>query len=111
VSRDVAPLGIELSTLGRVVENAARRKGLTVSPDPFPQEGFFLRADNYPFARAGIPALYMAVGSILKVNRPARPKPARTSMGSSIITGRVMSTTPSSWTCVGRSSSRSSCGR
>jgi len=62
VSRDVAPLGIELSTLGRVVEDAARRKGLTVSPDPFPQEGFFLRADNFPFARAGIPALYMALG-------------------------------------------------
>jgi hypothetical protein len=62
VSRDVAPLGTELSTLGQVIENVARRKGLSVSPDPFPQEGFFLRADNYPFARAGIPALYMAVG-------------------------------------------------
>jgi len=60
--RDVAPLGIELSTLGQAVESAARRKGLRVSPDPFPQEGFFLRADNYPFARAGVPALYMGVG-------------------------------------------------
>jgi Zn-dependent M28 family amino/carboxypeptidase len=34
-----------------------------VSPDPYPEEGFFLRADNYPFARAGIPALYMALGT------------------------------------------------
>jgi hypothetical protein len=61
-SRDVAPLGSELSTLGRVIEDEARRKGLKVSPDPYPQEGFFLRADNFSFARAGIPALYMALG-------------------------------------------------
>jgi peptidase M28-like protein len=61
-SSDVAPLGGELSTLGRVIEDEARRKGLKVSPDPYPQEGFFLRADNFSFARAGIPALYMALG-------------------------------------------------
>jgi Zn-dependent M28 family amino/carboxypeptidase len=61
--RDVAPLGIELSSLGRAVADVARAKGLRVSPDQFPQEGFFLRADNYPFARAGVPALYMALGT------------------------------------------------
>ena len=37
--------------------------GLRVTADPFPAEGFFLRADNYPFARAGVPALYMALGT------------------------------------------------
>jgi Zn-dependent M28 family amino/carboxypeptidase len=63
VKRDVAPLGIELSTLGRTIEQVARTMRLRVSPDPFPQEGFFLRADNYPFARAGIPSLYMALGT------------------------------------------------
>jgi Zn-dependent M28 family amino/carboxypeptidase len=41
----------------------AAKAGLRVSPDPYPEEGFFLRADNYPFARAGIPALYMALGT------------------------------------------------
>ena len=61
--RDVAPLGIELSSLGRTVEQVASRMGLRVSPDPFPEEGFFLRADNYPFARAGVPSLYMALGT------------------------------------------------
>jgi hypothetical protein len=63
VKRDVAPLGIELSTLGATVARVAGQMQLRVSPDPFPQEGFFLRADNYPFARAGIPALYMALGT------------------------------------------------
>jgi hypothetical protein len=61
--RDVAPLGVELSTLGETVRQVAARSGLRVAPDPYPQEGFFLRADNYPFARAGIPALYMALGT------------------------------------------------
>lgn len=63
VKRDAAPLGVELSTLGRTVADVARRDGLRVSPDPFPTEGFFLRADNFPFARAGVPALYMALGT------------------------------------------------
>jgi hypothetical protein len=61
--RDAAPLGVELSTLGETVRQVAAKSGLRVSPDPYPEEGFFLRADNYPFARAGIPALYMALGT------------------------------------------------
>jgi peptidase M28-like protein len=61
--RDAAPLGVELSTLGRTVAQVARKSGLRVSPDPFPTEGFFLRADNFPFAVAGIPSLYMALGA------------------------------------------------
>jgi hypothetical protein len=62
-TRDVAPLGIELSTLGQTVADVARRSGLTVTPDPYPAEGYFLRADNFPLAAAGVPALYMALGT------------------------------------------------
>lgn len=62
-TRDVAPLGTELSSLGETVAMVARRDGLAVTPDPYPEEGFFLRADNLPFAEAGIPALYMALGT------------------------------------------------
>jgi hypothetical protein len=61
--RDAAPLGIELSTLAETIRQVAGKSGLKVSPDPYPEEGFFLRADNYPFARAGVPALYMALGT------------------------------------------------
>ncbi|MDQ2669946.1 MAG: M28 family peptidase [Gemmatimonadota bacterium] len=61
--RDAAPLGVELSSLRRNVSAVAERMGLKVSPDPYPEEGFFLRADNFPFARAGIPALYMGLGT------------------------------------------------
>ena len=70
VRRDVAPLGIELSSLGRTASDIAARMGLRVTPDPMPQEGFFLRADNFPFARVGVPALYMALGTDA-VGRPA----------------------------------------
>jgi hypothetical protein len=61
--RDVAPLGIELSTLGESVARVAEGMNFRVTPDPFPEEGFFLRADNYSFARAGVPALYLALGT------------------------------------------------
>ncbi len=63
IKRDAAPLGIELSTLGATVAQVAGKMGLRVSPDPYPDEGYFLRADNFPFARAGIPALYMGLGT------------------------------------------------
>jgi Zn-dependent M28 family amino/carboxypeptidase len=70
VKRDVAPLGIELSTLGGQVRQVAGTMGLRVSIDPYPQEGYFLRADNFPFARAGVPSLYMALGTDA-VDKPA----------------------------------------
>ncbi len=69
-TRDVAPLGIELSSLGATVAQVARRAGLTVSPDPAPSEGYFLRADNFPFALAGVPSLYMGLGMQLVKQRP-----------------------------------------
>lgn len=61
--RDVATLGIEHSSLGATVHAVARRKSLRVVPDPLPEEGFFLRSDQLPFAEAGVPSLYMALGT------------------------------------------------
>jgi hypothetical protein len=63
VKRDAAPLGIELSSLVDPVREVAGKMGLRVSPDPYPTEGFFLRADNFPFAVAGVPSLYMGLGT------------------------------------------------
>ncbi len=70
IKRDAAPLGAELSSLGDNARDVARKMGLRMMPDPYPEEGFFLRADNYPFARAGVPALYMALGTDAE-GRPA----------------------------------------
>jgi hypothetical protein len=70
VKRNASPLGIEHSTLARSVERVAGSMGLAVTPDPYPEQGFFLRADNFPFALAGVPALYMALGTDAE-GRPA----------------------------------------
>ena len=63
VKRDAAPLGTEHSTLGAAASRVASKMGLRMTPDPYEEEGFFLRADNFPFAEAGVPALYMALGT------------------------------------------------
>ncbi|MDO8543221.1 MAG: M28 family metallopeptidase [Opitutaceae bacterium] len=60
--RDVIPIGAEHSSLGAVLTAAAKRLGFTVSPDPQPEEVFFVRSDQYPFVRNGIPALYIKAG-------------------------------------------------
>lgn len=39
-----------------------------VSPDPFPDEGNFVRSDQYSFIRTGVPSLYIDLG--LKSEKP-----------------------------------------
>lgn len=60
--RDVIAWGAEHSSLGATVEAAARARDFTVSPDPWPEETIFVRSDQYPFVRAGVPALYLSSG-------------------------------------------------
>ncbi len=36
--------------------------GFEISPDPFPDENDFIRSDQFPFVRAGIPAVYVGPG-------------------------------------------------
>lgn len=61
-STDVVILGQENSTLGDVAVAAARRAGLEISPDPHPQKVYFVRSDQYPFVKAGVPAIYAYSG-------------------------------------------------
>jgi hypothetical protein len=59
---DVVADGAERSTLAGPAGRAAAALGLTVSPDPVPEQGFFLRSDQAPFARAGVPSLIFRPG-------------------------------------------------
>ncbi|TWI13445.1 M28 family peptidase [Aerolutibacter ruishenii] len=61
-SNDVVAIGSGHSTLQAVVAAAARDIGVDVSPDPAPEQSMFERSDQYPFVRAGIPAVYLAGG-------------------------------------------------
>ncbi len=60
--QDIVPLGGEHSSLGAVADDVARHMGLTVSPDPLPEEVYFIRSDQYSFIRRGVPALYIEEG-------------------------------------------------
>jgi len=60
--QDVVAFGSEHSTLREAVESATRRLGLKVSPDPMPEQVFFVRSDQYSFVRKGVPAVYLEVG-------------------------------------------------
>lgn len=63
-STDVVPIGVEHSTLKGALDAAAKDVGVKLSPDPFPEEVIFVRSDQYPFIRAGVPAVYLINGVI-----------------------------------------------
>jgi hypothetical protein len=60
--RDVVALGADYSTLGNVVDKAARRLKLEISPDWMPEQLFFTRSDQYSFVKRGIPAVFHFFG-------------------------------------------------
>lgn len=76
-STDVVPIGVEHSSLKGVLDAAAKGIGVALSPDPFPEETIFVRSDQYPFIRAGIPAVYL-VGGTLSADGKRDPKLAFT---------------------------------
>lgn len=60
--KDIVALGADDSSLGNNVQDAARRMGLEISPDPSPQEVFFIRSDQYSLVRRGVPAVAIMEG-------------------------------------------------
>ncbi len=59
---DVVAFGAEHSSMGPLVDAAARTEGLTLSPDPMPEQGVFTRSDHYSFVKAGVPSVMLATG-------------------------------------------------
>jgi Zn-dependent M28 family amino/carboxypeptidase len=62
-TRDVTYIGYGKSTLDTVVEHAVASQGRTVQGDQFPDRGFFYRSDQFSFAKIGVPAIYLDVGT------------------------------------------------
>ncbi len=60
---DVTPIGIEHSSLKNAVETAADTLGITLSPDPMPEQVVFIRSDQFSFIRRGVPAIYLKGGT------------------------------------------------
>lgn len=61
-AQDVVAFGASHSTLGDIVKRATDRVGIELSPDPFPERGYFTRSDQFPFVQQGIPAVFFATG-------------------------------------------------
>ena len=59
---DVVAFGAEHSTMGPLVAAAARTEGVTLSPDPMPEQNIFTRSDHYSFVQAGVPSVMLATG-------------------------------------------------
>jgi Zn-dependent M28 family amino/carboxypeptidase len=69
-ARDVNVTGAERTTLYPMVEEAARRFALTITPDPRPEAGVYYRSDHFSFARVGIPSFSIDQGIDL-LGKPA----------------------------------------
>lgn len=59
---DLIAFGANHSSLGPVVERAAAREGIRLSPDPMPEQAIFTRSDHYTLVRKGIPAVFLMTG-------------------------------------------------
>lgn len=59
---DITVQGAERSGLGAFAQKRADEMGLEIMPDAEPEKGFFFRSDHFPFARAGVPSLYIEHG-------------------------------------------------
>jgi len=60
---DLVAFGAEHSSLGPMVRDPAARNRFEISPDPAPEEVVFIRSDQFPFVRKGVPALFITAGA------------------------------------------------
>ena len=61
-TRDVSIIGFNKSTIDARVKEAAKTQGRIVLPDAMPEQGSFYRADQFSFAKVGVPCLYLSGG-------------------------------------------------
>ena len=61
-TRDVTVVGYGNSELDDYAQRAAEEQGRYLRPDAEPEKGFYYRSDHFPFAKLGVPALYLDPG-------------------------------------------------
>lgn len=65
-ARDVEVIGFGASQLEDLLAAAAKAQGRTLTADRKPEAGYFYRSDHFNFAKAGVPALYIKSGAVLR---------------------------------------------
>jgi len=61
--KDVTVIGPGSSELETYLEAAAAEQGRDVTAYANPEQGFYFRSDHFPFAKKGVPALYLHTGT------------------------------------------------
>jgi Zn-dependent M28 family amino/carboxypeptidase len=61
-TEDLTVVGLGNSSLDDDLSAVLAEQGRSPIPDPEPEKGFYYRSDHFPFARAGVPALYTDYG-------------------------------------------------
>ncbi|WP_397472238.1 M28 family metallopeptidase [Rheinheimera sp.] len=59
---DMVAFGANHSSLGKVVERAAAKEAIALSPDPMPEQAIFTRSDHYTLVKKGVPAVFLMTG-------------------------------------------------
>ncbi len=60
--RDLTVLGDVKSSLGPSLAKMIEPRGMRISPDAYPERGFFYRSDHFSFAKAGVPSVSIGEG-------------------------------------------------
>jgi hypothetical protein len=68
-THDVTFVGLGKSSIDSLVTMIAEEQGRVVKPDQFSDRGYFYRSDQFSFAKIGVPAMYLDVGTDF-VDRP-----------------------------------------
>lgn len=63
LTMDYGALGAERSSLGEIINEVLKERGMTFSIDEHPEQGFFFRSDHFPFAKVGVPSLNVESGT------------------------------------------------
>jgi Zn-dependent M28 family amino/carboxypeptidase len=69
-TKDLTLIGYGKSSLDSIIGSLAKVQGRTVTPDQFPDRGFFYRSDQFNFAKVGVPAAYFDSGTEV-IGKPA----------------------------------------
>jgi Zn-dependent M28 family amino/carboxypeptidase len=61
-TRDVNVIGLGKSSLDDLVQSVARWQQRVVTPDSFPDRGYYYRSDQFSLAKVGVPGVYLHSG-------------------------------------------------
>ena len=72
-ARDIEDTSFGMSTLDDALARVAAGQGRIAIPNPRPEKGSIYRADNFEFAKAGVPSLYIGDKEHLVARAPDAP--------------------------------------